>query len=395
MQRFDNSAVDLLPEILCRLPVKSLMRFRCVDKTWRRIIEDSNFIIKHFLFSKNASYSSNQNTSSVQNTPYHLMVKCTRRAKAFVSLLSLKQYQVSLDLLDLPYKNFMFVHLQLLGPCNGIYFLYSFPSSLINPATRELKVLPDAISTDSILTYPGFGFDHRANDYKVILLKFCPGFNAECPWLAEVYSLNSNSWRNVYSPVGSSVAVQDSLMNTFVNGAYHWLSYDADEFSVIAFDMVTEIFRTIRFPSLHDSTWKIAQHVALACVNDSLTVIVSPPPDEIIKHFDIWVLTDYSDERSWTKKLRLQPQIEVERPIGFLRSQNQFIFEDKRGKVVLFDVNTNDIKVIGIQAETKSLQVLEYEESLVSLRRKYQQDHHVDVSVFSVGADPHFVNSSG
>lgn len=38
---------DLIVEILSRLPVKDLMRFRCVCKTWKSIIFDPSFVKKH------------------------------------------------------------------------------------------------------------------------------------------------------------------------------------------------------------------------------------------------------------------------------------------------------------------------------------------------------------
>lgn len=38
---------DLLVETLSRLPVKSLMRFMCVSKSWFSLVKDPNFICKH------------------------------------------------------------------------------------------------------------------------------------------------------------------------------------------------------------------------------------------------------------------------------------------------------------------------------------------------------------
>ncbi|MCI15098.1 F-box/kelch-repeat protein, partial [Trifolium medium] len=38
---------DLIEEILCRLPVKLLLQFRCLGKYWKSLISDPKFAKKH------------------------------------------------------------------------------------------------------------------------------------------------------------------------------------------------------------------------------------------------------------------------------------------------------------------------------------------------------------
>ncbi|MCH81608.1 F-box/kelch-repeat protein [Trifolium medium] len=38
---------DVIPQILCRLPVKLLIQLRCVCKSWNALISDSEFLKKH------------------------------------------------------------------------------------------------------------------------------------------------------------------------------------------------------------------------------------------------------------------------------------------------------------------------------------------------------------
>uniref|UniRef100_A0A6V7QW55 F-box domain-containing protein n=1 Tax=Ananas comosus var. bracteatus TaxID=296719 RepID=A0A6V7QW55_ANACO len=38
---------ELISEVLVRLPVKSLLRFRCVSRTWRSLISDPHLIESH------------------------------------------------------------------------------------------------------------------------------------------------------------------------------------------------------------------------------------------------------------------------------------------------------------------------------------------------------------
>ncbi|MCI32129.1 F-box/kelch-repeat protein, partial [Trifolium medium] len=42
---------DLIPEILSRLPVKFLLQFRCVCKSWKSLITDPKFTKKHLSLS--------------------------------------------------------------------------------------------------------------------------------------------------------------------------------------------------------------------------------------------------------------------------------------------------------------------------------------------------------
>ena len=50
---------DLLEDILKRLPVKSILRFKCVNKSWFTLFHNPTFIAKHY------SYSLSQNSPSL------------------------------------------------------------------------------------------------------------------------------------------------------------------------------------------------------------------------------------------------------------------------------------------------------------------------------------------
>ena len=44
---------DVVVDIMARLPVKSLKRFKCVSLSWRSLIHSPQFVSSHFSFSKN------------------------------------------------------------------------------------------------------------------------------------------------------------------------------------------------------------------------------------------------------------------------------------------------------------------------------------------------------
>lgn len=79
---------------------------------------------------------------------------------------------------------------------------------------------------------------------------------------AELYSLNSNSWRKFDDetlPLPIEICGSSSKVYTFVNHCCHWFGYvnnDSEgtkENVVLSFDMVNEVFRKIKVPKIHES----------------------------------------------------------------------------------------------------------------------------------------------
>ena len=116
---------DVVVEILSRLPVKSLMRFNCVHKSWYALMRSHHFITKHHKF------------ATSNNLGRSVVFKYQFKGHLCVSLLSNDTLEVSrdVDLLSLfpdkiDYLDFIY------GPYSGIFF-----SARFIPATRESKVL--------------------------------------------------------------------------------------------------------------------------------------------------------------------------------------------------------------------------------------------------------------
>ncbi|KAJ7974649.1 F-box protein family [Quillaja saponaria] len=393
MVKNEDMPTDLVADILARLPAKPLMRFKCVQKSWYSLIQNPRFVAKHLL-----CFNKKDNIKGVD----HLLVKRTRPAtfdssdqcrKAFISLLSFNQVtnHTSLNLLDLPYYQNNVTHIQILGPCNGIYCLYSIPISLINPSTRELKVVPNypirsSPGTYNLQSYPGFGFDPKTNDYKVVLLmdSWREDTNENLGWLAEIYSLKSNCWRQVDCPVPASISIWcESWIHCYVHRAYHWWGYDDVGDLILAFDISDEMFRTIRGPNLGISSEEIAGIVA--SFKESISVITYPR-EGTEKYFDVWVMEDYGKEESWTKQLRIGPILDVERPLGFWRNR-QLLLEDSNGRMVLYDPDAEEIKNLVVHGERSSLQAAIYMESLVSLRGE-TEENQAGISYVDIVPDP-------
>ncbi|XP_028787815.1 F-box/kelch-repeat protein At3g23880-like [Neltuma alba] len=103
---------DLMEEIFVRLPVKSLLRFKCVAKSWYALITDPCFIARHLERSRSIS--------KIRRLKLIFQVNCSNRVP-FISLISKDQpYCVPHDMEPLPRKECWWFH----GHCDGIFCLH-------------------------------------------------------------------------------------------------------------------------------------------------------------------------------------------------------------------------------------------------------------------------------
>ncbi|KAM3690879.1 hypothetical protein ACJW31_09G153000 [Castanea mollissima] len=140
---------DLVYDILTRLPVKSLIRFRCVSRSWYCTITDSDFITKHLDRANLLSNSNNGANYAVESS--HIL---------YLWNLSIRKFK---RLLATP----------LIRPFDSAAF--------------------------------GFGYHSQNNDYKILRFVFfrSNGRLNVPPAEAEIYTLSTDSWRRVAISVES------------------------------------------------------------------------------------------------------------------------------------------------------------------------------------------------
>ncbi|CAL8999417.1 unnamed protein product [Prunus brigantina] len=132
-------------EILPRLPSKSLMRFRCVCKSWSSLTHDPSFVSAH------------QNLGCNKNT--HLLLtawdKPTTQQHFFSMEINQQGSLIPVHLLSLPTQRTKNENLYHAQSINGLVCLYlhntsvpnqtdEHPIRLFNPSTRESITLPHA-----------------------------------------------------------------------------------------------------------------------------------------------------------------------------------------------------------------------------------------------------------
>ena len=296
---------DVVSDILTLLPVKSLIRFRCVSKPWNSIITNPDFINTHFDRAKSLSISNSNNgyllyAVIVNNYDQKLCIDVCNSDR---TLTHISRFQMPIS------------HVRGVGFCNGIFCLYNFLNRMLflwNPSIRKFKMVAPAPTTRihfirSSFTF-GFAYHSQNNDFKILRMA---SYTLEPP-AAEVYTLSTDSWREVeLSGSGPNIKSIDSLNGDswngslpclFVNGALHCIAETLDFNFILAFDVNDGKIREINLPP-RNYLDRVNEHFErLAVFKGSLALIVfGEDIDEGIDICVIWVMREYGVVESWTK----------------------------------------------------------------------------------------------
>lgn len=277
-----NSLAPLLPpqilewEILTRLPVQSLVRYKSICKSWNLLISSNHdFIKSQFVF------NTNKNSLILQQVDHQGVYS------------------------DIPRDCYI------IGCIDGLVCFYRWRDD--DPQVIEIKICNPALNRclvkltlkkDVELSHVliGFGFDSVANDFKVMygyLIK-------NQPLLVDVYSCKAACWKSIDpSNILYSGKICTSREPTIVNGCPFWLIKKNDQDAeislvVIWFDVQREVFRLL--PSLlvpscdrsSDSTICVLMNF-----RDSIAIMVYDRRTYFVEPIDVYTFNHrYSD---WDK----------------------------------------------------------------------------------------------
>ncbi|XP_010545943.1 PREDICTED: putative F-box protein At3g20705 [Tarenaya hassleriana] len=208
---------ELVEEILARVPAKDLLRFRCVCKRWKSLIEDKQFIKKHLACSRQ---------KFISHGDYHLATSYSRLGNRTKILLEKRVKSVLYS--------------------NGLICLRFTDKSLAiwNPALRELRDILPTTAERKGLENIGFGYDHSTDDHKIVL------FTSSSVGRAEIISLRSGS-RAIDSPPYDFQDRGDSEVGVSLGDHMFWLVWHRTECDnlIMSFDVVSETFKCFSCPS--------------------------------------------------------------------------------------------------------------------------------------------------
>ncbi|CAK9144929.1 unnamed protein product [Ilex paraguariensis] len=352
---------DVVIEILSRLPVKSLLRFKCVCKHWYTRTKKPSFIREHF----------NQENNQARLLVHHYDFDTDTYVVALFpdkTLKGMPSIHEEIDYLHIPPAMETGI-----GSIDGLFFLHNGLDdnmALWNPATREFRLLPAPHSIlppyfSTIWHTFGYGLDNLANIYKFIWIRSFWDEQMDNPYpsfVVAIYTLGSDSWRYLDPLELPNRAIHSSLCATYVNGAYYWLSSENGEnHSVLSLNMTSEVFREIQGPDHRKKTW-----VNLTLYNNGIALFLCQTDMVLQFIIDIWVM---KEEGCWTKLLIVKPFPEILRPLGFWKSED-LLLESGCLELVLYNHDTKETTGLGIYGFFTycGLSIFSYKESLVSVK---------------------------
>ncbi|KAI3888951.1 hypothetical protein MKW92_038662 [Papaver armeniacum] len=313
-----NVAVDdedvIKCEILSRLPVKSLMRFKCVSKTWLSLIEeDPYFADLHFERSKACPA-----LLLVIPLPRTYSDDPFRISNELVLTASLSRDRSKAEIYStLNTESFSCAEIR--GPANGLFcFVDRLRSNarVYNISTREVTCvrstfMPNVCYSFGWTNWYGYeiGFDPVSRKHKVLCVSRKnqqPGQNfGDQHIVCEVLTVGDNAWRRI-----DEVPPCDFrffYLSVYVNGFIYYCTskflsgnWDNGDAVFVAFDVGNEKFRMITIPNLILKNRSSDRYQCIKLLEvDGHAAIASKESDYIVK---LWVYREYNEyDNKWKK----------------------------------------------------------------------------------------------
>ncbi|KAK6160219.1 hypothetical protein DH2020_003600 [Rehmannia glutinosa] len=285
MRKIPHIPQDIFQEILSRLPVKTLMRFKSVCKSWKTLISHPNFsklhleksvdqnrtrfMFLHDYFQCTLAYAPPDGTSETNNKPIN-----TNESNGCVDFLA---------------------------SCNGLFCVGNAKDEIFlwNPSTRESKKIPGSkieFPRFSNCTWAsvffGLGYDSTSDDYKLVRVSMfdTEKFQTE----VKIYSRNNNTWKRIRDfpydfPIGRP--------GVFVCGGLHWIvslwCNTVKMYMISVLNLEDENYGLIRLPEFGQEVrffeiGTLGENLVLFCCYFEF-------------RYDIWILENYGKTETWTR----------------------------------------------------------------------------------------------
>ncbi|XP_076899446.1 putative F-box protein At5g62060 [Bidens hawaiensis] len=272
-QQDDQFPSDITVEILSRLPVKSILRFRSVSKPWLSYISDPSF------------------------TKLHL-TRSTRTA-LFISAYDASTHKT--HLLSASHDGTL-THLTTLETDYSDQYFTTDPVHLHG-------LIPGFLTNNNVDVHYLYGLDESKNEHKILIIRklYEPCIRVE----VMIFSMSDRSWRTIEvdPPLGFNwdrfSFYSACVMSVCVNSVVHLLLEDGPyAYDILAFDLVTEKFSIINTPE--DVMPYPEDDPYINDVNGFVGVVCHDRTWEN-KEMHSWILQDY-ENRVWVREVVKYPE---------------------------------------------------------------------------------------
>ncbi|WMV53425.1 hypothetical protein MTR67_046810 [Solanum verrucosum] len=281
---------EILVNILSRLHVRSLVRFKCVSKFWTTLISDPYFTKKHLNRARNDQDSQKlliyqwgpkDSTFSLYCCPLSPVQHCPSTLKPRNCLI------------HCCYNGLVIIEIRA---------KYRVKILLWNPSIRESIVLPPLGCPGDRHSHFGLGYDSSSGEYKILHMHQ----NLDGPnYPNEILALKDGSWRIIDEHPRANRCwfyATDSL--PFIHAAFHWIQVSRNYFVVISFNISNEVYGDIPLaeeilslmPGL--DTIGVSVLEGMLCVHSNLFFTGNG-------NFKVWVLKEYGVKESWMPLLTI------------------------------------------------------------------------------------------
>ncbi|KAL9690495.1 hypothetical protein QQ045_010895 [Rhodiola kirilowii] len=393
---------DLIQEILLKLPIKRLIRFKLVSKTWQ------NIITSHYFTSKHYNYSLGQSSGSNNYSDFFIL----QNPDSLISSISVRR-----DLLEciihhgnirLPYlerkreepPTHEFSISMMFSAGLGLYCVFDSRSqraALWNPATSEIKVLPslplydieDHIDAGFVYIFGHAEIKDGILSYKLGLLTAMYDTIKKLAYYSlDLYDSNSNSWKVLtWGRHNTTIRYPHNWEDYGVNlnGVFHHRSTDSKRLPyIMTFDYNSEVFSRLEVPDdLHQITGQYFWNRShLTLYDDKFLCLVicrkkeflDPILDALIGSgvsFDVWVMREYGIKESWSREYTTTGNVVNNMNIvNYSKRIGGIFLQNDKGALYLCDCPSPALRLRNICpgfGKWKEMRVLERTESLVSI----------------------------
>lgn len=365
---------EMIDEILCRVPVKPLLRFRCVSKGWCSLIDSNAFAKKQL-----------KNTLACNAGVGLMIVKHGDDRKFYLAGFdSLDDESADLLEIDDPLKSFL-SDAQIMGACNGLICVFKNKRKdifVLNPTTRNSrKIAGVPIEFPSLFStiekrICGFGYDEVSDDFKVVMIAEC--YVQFHGLIAMVYSLKTDAWTRIQD-VPSNIRFIN-MRGLFASGCLHWMAIDDrtnGKEVIVGFDLELQQFKDVPFPPIEPTRAKFSERI-LDDVGEYVSIL-----DCLDLQTDVWLMNNHGAETTWYKALSKEdPEVigtfRLTKLVAFSRSGEDVLLlvrNDYNTKLVWYNLDKKTRKNIQICGLPVHFSLIRYTESLLQLTEEPLQQN--------------------